>query len=455
MLFDRFEVKGLAHYSYAVGCPNAGAIAIVDPERNIERYLEYADARGLKITHVLETHIHADFASGARALAEETGARLMISAYDEGETFEASFAHEDLRDGDRIEIGPVRIEAVHTPGHTPEHLSYLVFDSLRSAETPQLMLSGDFLFVGSLGRPDLLGEEQKRGLARQLFRSVRDKLAGLPDGLEVYPAHGAGSLCGAGLGGRPMTTLGFERIANPYLDPKLTEEEFVERILGSVPEFPPYYVRMKRLNSIGAERFVPIGASQAIAPERFRELAESGHFVIDVRDRSEFTGGHVPRSLASDPGPSLVVWASWLAPYDKPILIVAHDEMEAIESARVFARVGLDDTVGHLAGGFNAWQEAGLPMAQTRWSDLKQLPPDATLVDVRQKNEFEERHVEGAKHLFLGTLRDHLDRLPDKRAPIALICRTGYRSTVAASVLEQSGYDNLYNISGGMVALPK
>jgi hydroxyacylglutathione hydrolase len=450
MLFERFEVEGLAHYSYAVGCPKSGAIAIVDPERNIDRYLEFADANGVRITHVLETHIHADFASGARALAEKAGARLMISAYDKGETFEASFAHEDLHDGDEVEIGPVRIVAVHTPGHTPEHMSYLVYDQLRSTTTPQLMLSGDFLFVGSLGRPDLLGEEQKRGLAKQLYRSVTDKLAHLPDGLEIHPAHGAGSLCGAGLGGRPMTTLGFERIANPYLDPKLTEEQFVAEILGSVPEFPPYYVRMKKLNSLGAERFEPLGAVQAIEPAHFRELAEGGHFVLDVRNRTEFSGAHVPNSLASDPGRSLVIWASWFAPYDKPILPVTHDRDEAAAAARVFARVGLDNTVGHLAGGINAWQEAGLPTAQTRWSSLSELPAQTTIIDVRAGNEFEEGHVEGAQNIFLGLLPE--SDLPGKDEPIALICLTGDRSTVAASVLEQRGFTNLYNISGGMLA---
>jgi len=455
MLFERFEVKGLSHYSYAVGCPNAGAIAIVDPERNIERYLEFADERGLSIAYVLETHIHADFASGARALAEATGARLLISGYDEGETFEASFPHEDLRDGDSIEIGPVRIDALHTPGHTPEHLSFLVYDGARSQETPQLMLSGDFLFVGSLGRPDLLGEEQKLGLAKQLFRSVREKLAGLPDGLEIYPAHGAGSLCGAGLSGRPMSTLGFERVANPYLDPSLTEEQFVERILGSVPLFPPYYLRMKALNSEGAPRFDPAPAGEAIDPTRFAELVESGHFVIDVRDKSEYTGGHVPGSLASDPGPSLVVWASWLAPADRPILLVVHDREEALESARVYARVGLDRTVGHLDGGFAAWQEAGLPTAQTRWSGLDELPHGTALVDVRTETEFAANHVKGARHLFLGTLPTQLGEIPDRNAPVALICRTGYRSTVAASVLEQHGYNDVYNIAGGMVAVDR
>jgi hydroxyacylglutathione hydrolase len=207
---------------------------------------------------------------------------------------------------------------------------------------------------------------------------------------------------------------------------------------------------MKKLNSLGAERFEPLGAVQAIEPAHFRELAEGGHFVLDVRNRTEFSGAHVPNSLASDPGRSLVIWASWFAPYDKPILLVTHDRDEAAAAARVFARVGLDNTVGHLAGGINAWQEAGLPTAQTRWSSLSELPAQTTIIDVRAGNEFEEGHVEGAQNIFLGLLPE--SDLPGKDEPIALICLTGDRSTVAASVLEQRGFTNLYNISGGMLA---
>ena len=250
MLFERFEVPGLSHYSYAVGCPGVGKVAIVDPQRDVDIYLDFARAQGVEIAYILETHIHADYASGARELAQYTGAELMVSGYDKGELFEVAFRHRDLFEGNTVELGAVRIEALHTPGHTPEHLSFLVYDGSRSREIPMLMLTGDFLFVGSLGRPDLLGEEAKRGLAHELYKSAREKIAGLPDGLEIHPAHGAGSMCGSGMSGRSYSTLGFERIANPYLAP-LTEAAFVERILESVPPFPEYYKRMKLINSIG------------------------------------------------------------------------------------------------------------------------------------------------------------------------------------------------------------
>ena len=251
MFFERIEDKGLAQYSYVIACERAGVAAVVDPRRDIDVYVDLAKAKGFRITHVLETHIHADFASGACELAAATGAELAVSAYDRGELYETRFPHRSLHDGDAIVLGRVRLQALHTPGHTPEHLSFLVFDGARSATQPMILLSGDFLFVGSLGRPDLLGEEAKRQLAAKLFDSVRRVLAPLPDGLEIAPGHGAGSMCGAGMSGRPTSTLGFERIANPYLRADLTEDQFIEMILTRVPPFPDYYRRMKALNARG------------------------------------------------------------------------------------------------------------------------------------------------------------------------------------------------------------
>src|SRR6185436_834919 len=254
MLLERFEDRGLAQYSYAVGDEAARVVAIVDPRRDVDVYVDWAAERGFTITDVLETHIHADFASGARELALRTAATLRLSAYDEDERYEVLHAHALLRDGDSVPLGAVRLQALHTPGHTPEHLTFLVYDGVRDGDVqdaPVAALTGDFLFVGALGRPDLLGEEAKHALARRLFKSVREKLAGLPDGMEVYPGHGAGSMCGAGMSSRPFSTLGAERLANPYLDPALTEEAFVERLLAASPPLPPYYLRMKALNAAG------------------------------------------------------------------------------------------------------------------------------------------------------------------------------------------------------------
>jgi hydroxyacylglutathione hydrolase len=464
MLFERFEDSGLSQYSYAVGCPAAGALAIIDPRRDIDVYQDFAAENGLEIRDVLETHIHADFASGARALAEATGARIHLSAYDEGERYEVAFPHDETRDGDSIEIGSVRLEALHTPGHTPEHLSFLVYDTTRAAQVPELLLSGDFLFVGSLGRPDLLGEEAKRELAHRLYRSVRDKLTDLPDGLEVHPGHGAGSMCGAGMSARPLSTLGYERAANPYLDPALDEDAFVEKILGSSPPFPPYYRRMKELNAAGPRILVGLPGTEPIPAVRVRELIDQGHVVVDLRDQLAFGMGHVPGSFGIGVDGSLSTWAAWVVPYDTPILLVPPEGpyatvSDAVErAARALVRVGLDDVRGHLAGGFPAWRQAGLPVAETSQIGPRELHErlasghGPTVLDVRSDGEWGGGHIGGAHHIMGGFLADRLSEVHDGDRPVAVVCGGGYRSTVAASVLERGGFRHVVNVTGGMRA---
>lgn len=464
MLFERFEDAGLSQYSYAVGCPAAGTLAIVDPRRDIDVYLDFAAETGLGIDHVLETHVHADFASGARALAEATGAEIHLSAHDEGEKYEVAFPHSEMRDGDSLEVGSVRIEALHTPGHTPEHLSFLVYDTTRSDEVPELLLSGDFLFVGSLGRPDLLGEDAKRDLAQRLYLSVRDKLAGLPDGLEVHPGHGAGSMCGAGMSARPFSTLGYERSANPYLDPALDEQAFVDKILGSAPPFPPYYRRMKELNAAGPAILPGLPGSEPIPAARFRELVDQGHVVVDLRDQLAYGMGHAPGSFGIGVNGSLSMWAAWVVPYDTPVLLVAPEGAyatvsDAIErAARALVRVGLDDIRGHLAGGFPAWRQAGLPVAETTQIAPRELHEHLasgqrpTVLDVRSDGEWAAGHIDGAVHVMGGHLQDRLSEVPNGDRPVVVVCGSGYRSTVAAGVLERAGFQRVVNLTGGMGA---
>lgn len=460
MLFEQFEEKGLSHYSYAVGCPGAGAMAIVDPRRDIDIYIEFAQRQKMRITHVLETHIHADYASGARELAQRSGAALMLSAYDKGEIFEVAFPRRQLRDRDCIELGSVRLQALHTPGHTPEHLSFLVYDTTRSSEVPEMMLSGDFLFVGSLGRPDLLGEEAKIGLAKRLFCSVRDKLAELPDGLEVYPAHGSGSMCGAGMSGRPHSTLGFERTANPYLQSGLSEQDFVDRILSNVPPFPPYYRRMKKLNSEGPPLLNGLPGSAAVEVGDFRQRVKQGAAVIDLRNALAFGAGHIEGAFGIGYGGKISEWASWLVPYDTPLLLVmAHDQMQP-EVSRALVRVGLDSVQGYLKGGIEAWTLAGLPLRSLPQIDPLELArrhkeSDLRVIDVRSRSEWDSGHIAGAVHVLAGQIADNLDRIPDGGTPLAIICATGYRSTAAASVLSRHGFKNVLNAAGGMTAWEK
>lgn len=457
MLLERFEDKGLAHYSYALGCESAGIVAIVDPRRDVDVYREFAHRRNLRITHVLETHIHADFASGARELAERTGAELWLSAYDAGELYEVAFPHHPMHDGEALTLGNVRIEARHTPGHTPEHVAFLGFELARAPTTPAVMLSGDFLFVGSLGRPDLIGEAAKHGLANALYDSVRMVLPPLPDGLEIHPAHGAGSMCGSGMSARPMSTLGFERVANPYLRAGLGRNAFVAEILGHVPPFPPYYKRMKQLNARGPATLELARGLPAIPLHEFHALVERGHVVVDVRDQLSFGAGHIPGALSVGLAGSQSTWAAWVVPYETPLLIVCDDAADAEITRRALARVGLDDVQGFLEGGMTAWIEGGLSMAHTRQISPIELADELprgrmAVVDVRNDEEWRDGRVAGARHLMAGTLAEHATTLPRAGVTLALICASGYRSTVAASVLERTGFSNLVNVTGGMAA---
>jgi hydroxyacylglutathione hydrolase len=457
MLLERFEDKGLAHYSYAIGCETAGVVAIVDPRRDVDIYREFAHQRGLRITHVLETHIHADFASGAKELAERTGAALRLSAYDAGELHEVAFPHQLLHDGEALTLGHVRLEVRHTPGHTPEHLAFLGFDLARAPTTPEVMLSGDFLFVGSLGRPDLIGEAAKIALANELFTSVTRVLPPLPDGLEIHPAHGAGSMCGAGMSARPMSTLGFERVANPYLRTGLGRDAFVAEILGHVPPFPPYYRRMKQLNARGPAPLDVLPGLKALEAYEFRTLVENGCVVVDVRDQLAFGAGHIPGAFGVGVNGNLSTWAAWVVPYDTPLLLVCDHSGDAEQAVRALVRVGLDDVRGFLDGGMGTWIGEGFPVAHTRQAAPVELAAELPrghlqVIDVRSDEEWQAGHVAGARHLMAGTLAEHATSLPKDGVTLALICGTGYRSTVAASILERTGFSNLVNVTGGMAA---
>jgi len=461
MIFERIEAAGLSHYSYVIGCPADGRMVVVDPKRDIQAYIDFARDHRMSISHILETHIHADYASGARELAEQTGASVWASGYDEGETFEVAFPHTDVFDGDTLDIGAVRLVAVHTPGHTPEHLSFLLYDRSRSESTPMAMLTGDFLFIGSLGRPDLLGEQAKRDLARKLFHSVREVLKPLPDGLEIHPAHGAGSMCGAGMSGRPISTLGYERSANPYLDPSLTEDQFIERILGTVPPFPGYYKRMKRINSEGAHVLDGLPGQSPLSVAQVQQQLDDGAIVIDLRDQISFAKGHISGSFGIGGGTMLPIWASWVVPYDTPIVLLSDEPAMIADAATHLIRVGLDDVAGYLDGGWSAWQSAGgaamsYDSIQPRelLSRLESGEP-LHVIDVRSDNEWNNGHIDGALHFFGGEIEKHLDQLPEKDAPLVMVCGGGYRSTVAASVLLRHGYTNITNMVGGMGAWRK
>jgi hydroxyacylglutathione hydrolase len=450
MNIQMFEVPGLAQYSYILS--SDGKAAVIDPIRDIDRYLAYATEFNLTITHIFETHIHADFASGAKALAEIAGAQLALSAYDQNERYQYSMPHQALRDGDIVEIGALRVHALHTPGHTPEHLSFLVFDTGRSALRPVCLFTGDFLFVGSLGRPDLLGDEAKHALAHRLFHSLHHRIASLPGSIEIYPGHGAGSLCGAGMSDRQLSTLGYERDVNPLF--QLGEDAFVKEILASVPPMPDYYPRMKALNSEGAVSITPLPSVPALAPTQVAALArESEIILLDLRRPEAFGGAHIATAINIGGGQNLSLWTGWLLDPGKPIVLIgeAGDDEDA---RRSLLRVGLDRIHGFLKGGMAAWIDAGLPIASTRQLSVHQVlehAPDALVLDVRSNSEWRSGHIPGAQRIMLGDLPSRMNEIPTSR-PIIAVCGSGYRSSIAASLLAQKASPAPASMSGGMHA---
>ena len=429
-----------------------GDVAVVDPRRDIDVYLDWARQHGARIAVVLETHIHADFASGAQALAARTGATLLESGHDRGQTFEVSHPHRDITDGERVAVGDIELEAVHTPGHTPEHLSFLLFE--RGQPAPAAMLTGDFLFVNSVGRPDLLGDDESVDLAGRLYDSVQ-RLRPFHDALPLHPGHGAGSMCGAGIGAATTTTLGAERRSNPYLNESLTREAFVRQVLESAPPFPTYYRRMKRLNAEGPPLLDQLPGHRPMDLGAFHEALQKGHIVIDLRDQEAFGSGHVPQSFGIGVD-KLAMWAGWVVPYDVPLLLVGDDSM--IEQAiRALVRVGLDNVHGFLGGGASTWVVVGLPVRV-----LEQISPaelhrqlaehdGPVVLDVRTDEEWREGHLPGALHIMGGYLPERVDEVPRDRR-VVLMCGSGYRSTLAASVLERAGLTHLTNLTGGMKA---
>jgi hydroxyacylglutathione hydrolase len=441
MKIEQFEVEGLAQYSYAIS--DGGEMAVIDPERDVEPYLRYAKAEGVRITSVLETHIHADFAAGSVALAERSGGELALSGYDAGERYVYAMPHRRLMDGDAVQVGGLRLQALHTPGHTPEHVSFL----LRDASGVLVgMFSGDFLFAGALGRPDLLGEAAKLGLARELHRSVTERIAQLPDALPIYPGHGAGSLCGAGLSQRSETTLGFERQHNPFFG--YAEAEFVERTLASVPPMPTYYPRMKAFNAAGAPVLgvLPGGRELSVA-----EVVAMRNKVtlLDVRSVEAFAKDHVAGAVSLGVEGNLSMWAGWLLDPSLPIVLIG-DGRDQKAARLALVRVGLDTLAGHLAGGMAAWKAADQPTISLELLPVTELtPPTALLLDVRKEQERLTGEIPGSLPIPLGDLMSALETLPKDR-PIVTVCESGYRASAAASLLQRNGFEQVSMLRGGM-----
>jgi hydroxyacylglutathione hydrolase len=461
MLLKRFYDDKLAQASYLVGCQATGEALVIDPHRDVAQYLDAAEQEGLRITHVTETHIHADFVSGSRELAQRADATLFLS--DEGDaSWKYAFAREAgavlLKDGDSFMVGNIRVQATHTPGHTPEHLAFTITDT-PATDQPIGVFTGDFIFAGDVGRPDLLEKAAKvlgtmEAGARTLYRSVQ-RFKHLPDYLQLWPGHGAGSACGKSLGAIPSTTLGYEKMANWGLA-DVTEDEFVEQVLAGQPEPPTYFAQMKRINKEGPRILHGFRRPERLPESRIAALLDGGATVVDTRPWSEFAVGHIPGTINIPLTKSFTTWAGWLLSYDRPFYLIVDDaSTHAIDEAvRDLAMIGLDQVAGFFgAAVIGAWtaehRELGtVPQMTPRDLAAALLTGSVSVVDVRGAAEWAAGHLPGVPNIPLGYLADRIDELPSGK-PIVVHCQGGSRSAIATSVLRAHGIENVANLVGG------
>ena len=460
MYFQQFYLGCLAHASYLIGSGKDGAV--VDPRRDVDIYLEEAERVGLQIRHVIETHLHADFVSGHRELAERTGAQIYF-----GWRTGANFEHVAVREGDEIRLGEVVLRFLETPGHTPESISVVVIDTAESTE-PEAVLTGDTLFIGDVGRPDLLGARMSaQDLAGELYDSLHGKLLRLPDEVKVYPAHGAGSLCGRNISNEKSSTIGQERNFN-YALKEMPREEFVRLVTTDLPEAPEYFSRDAEINRAGAPALDDLPPPKELVPQEVERLALTDHVVVDIRSSSQFGTGHIAASLNIGLGGQFASWAGTLLSSEDPIVLVAEDVGQVQEATVRLARVGLERVVGFLSGGILGWDEARLPLNQIDQINVDELhhriqqPNPPRVLDVRRPAEWEAGHIAGSIHVPLNRLGNRLkqppEAQPDKEisalmeGSVAVVCAGGYRSSMATSLLARAGHASVLNVVGGMTA---
>jgi glyoxylase-like metal-dependent hydrolase (beta-lactamase superfamily II)/rhodanese-related sulfurtransferase len=447
MYFEQFYLGCLAHASYLLA--SEGEAVVVDPQRDVELYLKAAAEHGLAIRHIFETHLHADFVSGHKELAARTGAKIYIGAQ-----AGAQFPHVPVSNGFELKFGKVSIHVLETPGHTPESICLVVTDREKSI-APWAVLTGDTLFIGDVGRPDLSPGHTPSQLAGMLYDSLHTKLLTLPDNVFVYPAHGAGSLCGKNMRAEKSSTIGTERLTNYALQIK-GREDFVGQLTSNLPARPEYFMKDAEINRTGAASLSELPALRAIEPSELERMLQEGEIALDVRSGEEFAAGHVPGSINVALSGQFASWAGTvLGLTAHPILVADTDQQ--IEEARVrLARIGMETLDGYLAGGVRAWKEARLSVAQTEQitpEELKSQLRDSAVqvLDVRRQAEWDAGHIEGATWWPLDNFKVSPPEI-DRSAPLAVHCKSGYRSMIAASLLERAGFHHILNVVGGFDA---
>lgn len=452
MYFKQFYLNCLSHASYLIG--SDGEAAVVDPQRDVQQYLDEAKARGLKLKYVIETHLHADFVSGHSELAARTGAEIIF-----GKQAGATFVHRAVGDGDEIRLGTVVLRFIETPGHTPESICILITDT-EVSDQPQKILTGDTLFVGDIGRPDLAGGKgfTPEMMAGMMYDSLHEKLLRLPDNVEVYPAHGAGSMCGRNMSNETSSTIGLQKKLNYALKP-MSKAEFVRMMTDDLPEAPPYFPRDAEINRTGASGLDELPLPKPLTPKEVNALAKEGHVVLDVRPAQNFGSGHIPGSINIGLGGQFAAWAATLIAPGAPIVIVAESEEKVDEAVMRLARVGIETVEGYLSGNLPGWLSAGFPIeivpqiSIVELNNLLRRGPSLQVIDVRRPVEYQSGHVPEAVTAPLSRLNEQLPALglnPAKRT--AVICAGGYRSSAGTSILQQHGFVDVLNVSGGTSA---
>ncbi len=454
LIFERIQTEGIAELSYLLGDDSEGVAAVFDPTPDVEKYIALAREKKVSITHIFETHIHADLMSGSRELcAQVDSARIYVSH--EGDA-RYGFDNEALKDGDQFTFGKTVITVKHTPGHTPEHVSFSLAEKDHE-ETPWGVITGDSLFVNSAGRPDLLGSSETEELTKKLFQTLRGYFLTLPDGVSIYPAHGHGSPCGADIGDRLESTVGYERKYNPYL--QIADfEKFKEHALGSAPPVPTYYPLMKKVNAKGPDVIGSLPRVPGLPARAFREAVEQkAGVLVDTRLMLAFGGGHIKGALNIGATPMLSIWAGWLLDPKKPILLVLDSDDKVEEVVKLFIRTGYTRFAGYLVGGMTAWDNAGFPLedvGQMTVPEVQAANSRLQIVDVRAPAEWKSGHVPGAVHMFLPDLREKAAKL-DKGTPVAVYCDSGYRASIGTSILKQEGFECVCNVPGSWQAWKK
>jgi hydroxyacylglutathione hydrolase len=460
VLLHRIWDPKLAQAGYLIGCTEAREALVIDATRDVDQYLALAASLSLRIAHVTETHIHADFVSGSRELAARAGAKLYLS--DEGgPDWRYDFATSDgavsLHQGDRFTMGRVGVEALHTPGHTPEHLTFLITDGAAATE-PIAAVTGDFVFVGDVGRPDLLEraarvEGTMESAARTLFRSLQH-FKSQPDYLQIWPGHGAGSACGKDMSAIPHSTVGYERRFN-WAFGVTDEAEFVRLVLEGQPDPPKYFGMMKRINKEGPRPLGGLPRPNPLPGERITELLDRGELVIDTRTSAEFATGHLPGSINIPFNNAFTTWAGWIAPYDRDLYLISAkpDGRQSELALRDLAMIGLDRVAGSFGlDALGVWTHAGRPLASFGRISARELSDrleaGAATVDVRSRTEWETGHIPGGVNIPAGEIADRMDELPQGR-PLVVHCQGGTRSAIAASLLNARGVTEVLDFTGG------